>query len=176
MNRVVTPKIEARIRDLKTQGLSLRKISAALALDGIEISYETVSQVLKHPENPAAKRARTLQAAVEEPAGTDAPEDAPEAIKRLFERLETVKGLGAQAAADGDLSGFRDMTKLELELVAKITALLPPKPPDPEDDPANVSARDTTRARILDMIEDSEHRAGRMCTKCMRAPRIEARR
>lgn len=79
----------------------------------------------------------------------------------LRHRLAQVRQMADERREDEDVRGFRDLVKLESELVAKLASLVPPPEPDPERDPANVAARDVLAAHLRRMIEQAEQAARR---------------
>lgn len=182
----VTPKVEARIRELHAQSLSTRKISEALKREGTSISHVTVAEVLKAPEKPASARVRAARGITDQDADElptrpfpvaraaevvdELPPDAHPQVRMLHDRIGSTRLMGDRALEERDTPAFRDMVRLEAELVKSLVALTPPRPPNPDEDPANIQARDAVRDKLRDMIEDAERRAGRLCPRCMQHP------
>lgn len=77
--------------------------------------------------------------------------------------LPDILRMQLEARNQVQLSAYRDLAKLELDVTARIIAMMPKPPPDPATDPANLEARDTVRATLADRCRTV---AGRLCTAC----------
>lgn len=157
----ITPRVDARIRELHAQGCSLRRIEETLEAEGIRVSYRRCGEVLKGP----AKKPYVAPEVTELDPGAGAPLDV------VRGRLEQVRGIVsrlATAVEDGEYepSKWGSLAKLEADLAARLVALTPPVPPDPANDPSNIQARGVLHAHVLSAVEAVEARTGRMCPRC----------
>lgn len=143
---------------LYRKGLTQRVIA-----DRVGVSRATVQRWLARARDegvrlPTPARGRPRKRASK---ASKAPAPSPEAdgsVDRLLEQLaqlpegDALREIGAirlpqiretadRAHAEGNLPLFRDAVKLEIDLTQKLEAAIPPPPPDPQEDPANLDAR-----------------------------------
>lgn len=79
---------------------------------------------------------------------------------RLFgvywsEYLPAIGKLLRRAIADANGRAVADWIKIDADIKGRVLAAVPPKPPDPEEDPANVAARDEVRSMLEELARRS---------------------
>lgn len=84
------------------------------------------------------------------------PQTPNETLAELSARLPELAQARRDALADEEYKLFLELSKIEIDLAARIHAATPPDPPDPEEDPANVAARDSVRAELQRLAERFE--------------------
>jgi len=82
-------------------------------------------------------------------------------------RLPQVSAIADQAHADQNFPLYKAAAELELKLAQQIVAAMPPAPLPPEQDPANLEARDRVRAE-LDRLSGrlQQQLAEQLCDQC----------
>ena len=173
--------------DLRREGLTQEQIAKRLGLH-----QSTIARHLRAAEAdgarlpPPAKSGRPRKAAkaakkaerAERPP-VDTPTEAEllglsphEAAKRLFgvhasEYLPEIRRRIRDAIADEELVGLDKWIALEVKIEKEVLAAIPPKPPDPTENPANVEARRRVRgelARLAKMRRASLEE--KLCSPC----------
>ena len=152
------PKVSA----LKSKAIEMRRRGATLQEIATEVSrsISTVSGWLKAsgahglPQSPRGRRKKSpieipttveageATAAIVEALGGEVP---PPMMPLVKERLPQITAAANVALEQGDRAAYRDFVKMEVDLARQLMAMIPPKPPDPEDDPANEKARERVR-------------------------------
>jgi hypothetical protein len=106
------------------------------------------------------------------PAMPALPDDAPPTAVDGWNHLRDVRALASTLRAKvfaGDLpiTQWVALAKEAREAAREVHRLLPPAPPDPEKDPANIQARAMVLSHVVQSIEAVEARRGRLCPRCM---------
>lgn len=181
----VTPAMRRMVLDLHGQGLSHRKIEAAMTEAGTPLSRTGVADIIRAasgtpaappPEPSPASPAPTL-AEVDIPLPT-LPPDAPIAAQVLWAELLELRA-AARSMYPRVLVGEFPMTQWVaakthvLRLMRSLEEMLPPPKPDPASDPTNIAAREMVHGHVLRTIRAAEERSGRICPECRRALRAE---
>jgi hypothetical protein len=135
----------------------------APAKPGRPSAEERAAEARSEQERPQSDQERPLRTSVE----IDPEAPLAEVIQKLHNRLAEISGIADAARNEKNFTLFRQMVELEFEHSKRLTEITPDPPVKPEDDPANVTARDLVRARILDATEDSEEQRGDLCPRCM---------
>jgi hypothetical protein len=138
---------------------SISKILSAAKKAGVPINHRTRADprtIQRRADErelaPAAKIVATAAAIDPEVVGT---------IEHLKARLLEIGQL-IQTAAAGELANptqFRDLVKLEADMVQRVNALTPPAAPDPDEDPSNIEARRILIGRIERLVDHEEKKA-----------------
>jgi len=179
---------------LRRSGWTLARIAAEF-----DMHVSNISRQLRHAEAagehlPTARTGRPRKrprAQGEAPPSPPAPRVTHAALEALSEQqllelepgvlgevlfgvigseyLPALRRMIQHAIAELDMVRMRDAIKIELEIKQRLIAAIPPKPPDPREDPANVAARDRVRARIDELVE---RHSEELCASC--AQRVRA--
>lgn len=183
----VTAAARARILALREEGKSYRAIESALEAEGIVLSRQTVSDVIK---GAAEEQERAIQEQVEARAGAavgrggaatsgpqglqELPAHASAAARALYERIRMLGEEIAEVAGevrDGDTdrrTELWDLVMKETKLIEKLHPMLPEAQADPASDPTNERVREMLLAHVRSSVEAVEQRVGLLCPRCLR--------
>lgn len=164
----LTRKIRERILALGRRGLSQRRIAEILVEEKLvdSITQQSISSALHKAgiRRRMAKRtpkrskpADSTPTATKSPPLPESDDDSAEA-RILRENLTEARVMKQQARLNENVSAYERLAKLELELASRLDALVPPNPPDPENDPSYQPAIDRLHAAVLRLVERHEQR------------------
>jgi transposase len=168
------PKFDrTKMLKLHRQGLSQQEIA-----DRLGCNQKTVSQALREVEREGEKlrptrrgrprkavagevRQRVIPETNDEPLGFDEAEllglSGHEAGQRIFGVYGTqylpalrrrIRPLILSAESTTEMQLLAKLVEIEGRIEKELLAAIPPRPPDPAEDPANVGARDRVRAEL----------------------------
>lgn len=151
-----------RAVQLRRSGMSGQLIARTLRNEGLaSVSRATVDRALA-AEGLVASRGRPRRTkAAPTTTGAATPATAPalpaaEPWDHVATRLEEVRALIVGAHRDKNIAAYRDLVRLEAELLGQIAAMRPPPAPDPETDPMYTRARDQLLEAVDRLVQAHE--------------------
>jgi len=144
---IITPQIQAAIDRLSSEGVSLSALRTALAGEGFEVSIPTLQRYRARARRPPTSPGEEPTGATDlTPAGM-----AEELRRRYLDVRQVIERVRAEAMTGGPALTRWLRAVDELGATAeRLARMVPPTPPDPETDPANVAAK----RRLLERIDE----------------------
>jgi hypothetical protein len=158
-----------RAIELRSQKKAVRAIADALLREGIcDVSHQTIANYFESvdgAENPTTTTTTVLDAMPE--LDPNAPADVVRArcqlITKLIGRIEPGVEAGTYPPA-----AYASLVRLEGEMAARLVALIPPAPVDPENDPYNREAAERFVEKMRRAAKVAEERF--KCHACGQSP------
>ncbi len=161
----ISPEVAAKIKEFRTDpSISPAMLHRMLQSAGIPVARRTLYRHLQREGLEAAERPEALMALpppVPAEALADGSRFTPEALladvrKRYLEACGIADALKARAALGStETRRWFEATRIAADLAAYLTEMAPPPVPDPENDPANVAAKERLLARARELAKAS---------------------
>lgn len=165
--RKLTDTVVLRAQQLRSGGWTYDQIARDLG-----VSIESARKACKAPRSEAAV---PVVAAAPEVGATEPQAAAPEELSPLATLTALAKALNTTLAGPLDSNAQLSVIRLSKDVSLAIAKLSPPPPPDHENAPDMIEAREAFRARLREALErEGQRRAeAEQCTQCG-APKLTA--
>jgi hypothetical protein len=178
---VITAPVAQKIALLYKPGVSPAAFARLLSANGIDVNPRTLSRYLEK-WNPSGRAvaAADAQEAPSKPAEGDerfSPESLLEDLRRRYLEACSIADSLTPLAREGgpELPRWLGTVQAVGTLATQLAAIVPPKPMDPDKDPANRAANQRLIARVDEMIqkaaEERQPVLATMCPKCAETAR-----